>query len=51
MSNLAFLGIAYVIVWAAIVAYLVLLARRQRALERRIEQLRAEREAGERTTP
>ncbi|MGH2704173.1 MAG: CcmD family protein [Actinomycetota bacterium] len=43
MRSLVFLGVAYAMVWAGIVAYLVSLARRQRVLERRIEQLRTER--------
>lgn len=50
MSRLAFLGIAYALVWIAIAGYLLILARRQRALEMRIEQLRRERQ-GQRGTP
>lgn len=44
MSNLAFLGIAYAIVWIAIAAYLASLTRRQRAIEKRMEELARRRE-------
>jgi CcmD family protein len=37
--QLAYLGIAYVAIWAGIAGYLVHLGRRQRAIERRLEEL------------
>ena len=37
--QLAYLGVAYTAVWAGIAGYLVHLARRQRAVERRLDEL------------
>jgi CcmD family protein len=37
--QLAYLGVAYTAVWAGIAGYLVRLARRQRAVERRLHEL------------
>lgn len=37
MSGLAYLGIAYLITWLVIVAYLFSIMKRQKALERRLE--------------
>ncbi|MCK6555239.1 CcmD family protein [Candidatus Binatia bacterium] len=41
MENLDFLFAAYTAVWVMLFAYLHVLARRNRALEREIEELRA----------
>jgi CcmD family protein len=40
MDNLGFLGIAYAFVWLALGAYLLSIMRRQKSLERRIEDLK-----------
>jgi CcmD family protein len=40
MENLSFLFAAYAAVWALLFVYVVVLARRNRALEREIEELR-----------
>lgn len=40
MSKLAYLGMAYAVVWIAIAGYLVSIARRQRALEKKMEELK-----------
>ena len=37
--QLAYLGVAYAAVWAGIAGYLVHLGRRQRAIERRLNEL------------
>ena len=39
MSGLAYLGVAYLAVWAGIAGYLVRLGRRQRAVEQRLRDL------------
>lgn len=39
MSNLGWLFVAFAVVWIAIGLYLVSLGSRQRALERRLEEL------------
>jgi CcmD family protein len=39
MDNLGFLGIAYAIVWIALAAYLFSIVRRQRSLEKRMDEL------------
>jgi CcmD family protein len=39
LDNLGFLGLAFLLVWVGIVAYLLTVTRRQRALERRLEEL------------
>jgi CcmD family protein len=40
MSNVEFLGAAYALVWLGIMGYLLWLGSRQRALERRVRDLR-----------
>lgn len=40
MSKLAYLGIAYGVVWLAIAGYLISIARRQRALEKKMDDLK-----------
>ncbi|MDQ4148442.1 MAG: CcmD family protein [Actinomycetota bacterium] len=40
MSNLGFLGLAYLVLWIGISGYLLRLTRRQRALEQRLEELK-----------
>ncbi|MGQ0680113.1 MAG: CcmD family protein [Actinomycetota bacterium] len=40
MSSLNFLGLAFVLVWFGIVAYLFSVTRRQKGLEKRLEELR-----------
>ena len=40
MENLSFLFAAYTAVWALLFIYVVVLSRRNRALEREIEELR-----------
>ena len=37
--QLAYLGVAYTVIWAGIAGYLVHLGRRQRAVERRLDEL------------
>jgi CcmD family protein len=37
--QLAYLGVAYTAIWAGIAGYLVYLGRRQRAVERRLNEL------------
>ena len=37
--QLAYLGVAYTAVWVGIAGYLVYLGRRQRAVERRLDEL------------
>lgn len=39
MDDLGFLGVAYALAWIVIAAYLLSLVRRQRSIERKIEQL------------
>lgn len=41
MDGLGFLGLAYLLVFAAIAMFLFSVSRRQRALEKRIDDLRA----------
>ncbi|CAN5779830.1 hypothetical protein BH23ACT12_BH23ACT12_08610 [soil metagenome] len=41
MDGLGFLGLAYLLVFAAIVMFLFSVSRRQRELEKRIDDLRA----------
>ncbi len=38
MSGLAYLGIAYLITWVVIAAYLFSIMKRQKTLERRLEE-------------
>ena len=38
--QLAYLGVAYTVIWAGIAGYLVRLSLRQRAVERRLDKLR-----------
>lgn len=45
MDSLGFLGLAYGIAWVIIAAYLLRLARRQKAIERRLEERRASSES------
>lgn len=40
MDGLGFLGVAYVVVWLGIVGFLFVVTRRQKALEKRLEELR-----------
>jgi len=40
MENLTFLFAAYTAVWALLIIYVVVLSRRNRALEREIDELR-----------
>ncbi|HEU5001445.1 MAG TPA: CcmD family protein [Actinomycetota bacterium] len=40
-GGLGYLGLAFIVVWAAIGCYLIILDRRQRAIDRRLEQLQA----------
>jgi CcmD family protein len=37
--QLAYLGVAYTVIWAGIAGYLVRLSRRQGAVERRLDEL------------
>ena len=37
--QLAYLGVAYTAIWAGIAGYLLCLGRRQRAVERRLDEL------------
>jgi CcmD family protein len=37
--QLAYLGVAYIVIWAGIAGYLLRLGRRQRAVERRLDEL------------
>jgi CcmD family protein len=37
--QLAYLGVAYLVIWAGIAGYLLYLGRRQRAVERRLNEL------------
>ena len=47
MDGLQFLGLAFVLVWVGIVLFLFSVTRRQRALEKRIEELQsAEKSSG-----
>lgn len=39
--GLGYVGLAFIVVWAAIGSYLIILDRRQRAIDRRLDQLRA----------
>ncbi|MEX2587780.1 MAG: CcmD family protein [Actinomycetota bacterium] len=39
MDSLGFLGLAYIVVWIGLAGYLFSVARRQKALERRLESL------------
>jgi CcmD family protein len=41
-GGLVYLGVAYLAAWAGISGYLVLLGRRQRAVERRLRDLRSQ---------
>jgi CcmD family protein len=47
MDGLSFLGVAYTLVWLGIVAFLLSVARRQKALEKRIEELRRRIDSGQ----
>jgi CcmD family protein len=38
--QLAYLGVAYTVIWAGIAGYLVRVSLRQRAVERRLDELR-----------
>jgi CcmD family protein len=38
-SGLGYLGLAYIVIWAAIGCYLIILDRRQRAIDRRLKEL------------
>ena len=40
MDDLGYLGVAYVLVWIGIVVFLFSVTRRQKALEKRVEELR-----------
>ena len=40
MDGLAFLGVAYIVVWLGFVAFLLAVTRRQKALEKRMDDLR-----------
>lgn len=40
-GGLGYLGLAFIVVWASIGCYLIILDRRQRAIDRRLERLRA----------
>ncbi len=46
MDGLGFLGLAYGLVWIGIALFLFSVSRRQRALEKRIEELRASEKKG-----
>jgi CcmD family protein len=46
MDGLAFLGLAYLLVFAGIAMFLFSVSRRQLALEKRIEELRASEKKG-----
>lgn len=46
MDGLGFLGLAFLLVFAAIVLFLFSVSRRQRALEKRIEDLQASEKKG-----
>jgi CcmD family protein len=46
-GGLGYLGVAYIVVFAAIGCYLIVLDRRQRAIDRRLKQL-AEQDADDR---
>jgi CcmD family protein len=46
MDGLGFLGLAYLLVFAGIAMFLFSVSRRQRALENRIEELRASEKKG-----
>lgn len=48
MENLSFLFAAYAAVWVLLFAYVVVLSRRNRALEREIEELRQLLQRGQR---
>ncbi|HEX2180514.1 MAG TPA: CcmD family protein [Actinomycetota bacterium] len=41
MDGLGYLGLAFVLVWVGITLFLFSVSRRQRALEKRIEELRS----------
>lgn len=43
MDNLAFLGIAYGLAWVVISAYLIGILRRQRLIEKKLDELSRER--------
>jgi CcmD family protein len=47
VDGLGFLGVAYVAVWLGIVAFLFAITRRQKALEKRLEELRRTIDRGE----
>ena len=40
--QLAYLGVAYTVIWAGIAGYLVRLSLRQRAVERRLDELQGQ---------
>jgi CcmD family protein len=40
MDDLGFLGVAFLLVWFGIVVFLFSVTRRQKALEKRVEELR-----------
>jgi CcmD family protein len=46
LDGLGFLGLAFVLVWVGIVLFLFTVSRRQRALEKRIEELRSPEKSG-----
>ncbi|MEX2553953.1 MAG: CcmD family protein [Actinomycetota bacterium] len=40
MDDVGYLGVAFVLVWFGIVVFLISVTRRQKALEKRVEELR-----------
>lgn len=48
MDNLGFLGVAYAFAWIAISVYLISLFRRQRSIEKRLEELTQKRQTEDR---
>jgi CcmD family protein len=46
LDSLGFLGLAFVVVWLGIAAYLLAITRRQRALEQRLEELKTRKNGG-----
>ncbi len=46
MDGLGYLGLAFVLVWVGIALFLFSVSRRQRALEKRIEELRSSEKSG-----
>lgn len=39
MNNLGFLAVAYAVIWVGLALYLLSITRRQRALDRRLDEL------------